>query len=75
MSGADFAREVGALTQTSIGQKPIKNKEPEEKVVRHPSDMNKFREIVNSLNVLYRASAEHKKLLVAGLKFADVDMA
>jgi hypothetical protein len=36
--------------------------------------MEKFREIVNSLVVLYRASAEHKRLLVSGLKFMDINM-
>lgn len=36
--------------------------------------MEKFREIVNSLVVLYRASAEQKRLLVAGLKFMDINM-
>jgi hypothetical protein len=32
-----------------------------------------FKEIAQSLVVLYRASASHKKLLVQGLMYSDID--
>lgn len=74
MSGDEFAAAVGALTESRIGTKPRKNKDDqqEEGTFTHPADMNKFKEIVTPLRVLYRASAEQKKLLVSGLKHLGI---
>lgn len=39
-----------------------------------PYNIEKFNEITKSLTVLYRASAEHKRLLVQGLMYNGINI-
>lgn len=72
MSGDSFIERVGpGKTITELGQfKSGDTTEPFR--IQHPSNMDEFRRITESLRVLYRASADQKQYLVTGLKFLGI---
>lgn len=59
MSGADFAAEVGGIVEDNIA---------DDLNYFTVENMVKFEEISKELKVLYRATSDHKEILVLGLK-------
>jgi hypothetical protein len=70
MMGDDFDRAVGGI----ITSQAFDASKPEDGEYQELEQMDTFKDIVRDLKVLARASSDHKKKLVIGLKACGIEV-